>query len=47
MPAPEACVDLLVCCAELEGRRQSACEAAANAGEGPACERATETFCMQ
>ena len=45
MPMP--CEAVLECCAALEGREQAACEAAASAPEGRACDRAVETYCRQ
>jgi hypothetical protein len=45
MPAAMPCEQVLECCAGLPERRQTACEAAAAAPAGRACERAVELYC--
>jgi hypothetical protein len=45
MPGVMPCEEVLECCAALDGRQQTACEAAAAAPAGRACERAVETYC--
>jgi hypothetical protein len=45
MPDAMPCEEVLECCAALEDRQKTACEAAAAAPAGRACERAVETYC--
>ena len=40
-----SCESVLECCAQLEDQEQVACEAAAAAPEGRACDRAMEMYC--
>jgi hypothetical protein len=44
-PIGMPCEEVLECCVALEERQQVACEAAAAAPAGRACERAVETYC--
>lgn len=46
MPAAMACEELLECCTALEAPQQTACEAAAAAPAGRACDRAVEMYCQ-